>query len=353
MSECIKAVIIGAGQIARQHLACLREIPEAEIAGVCDLSAAVAESTAERFGARAWFTDHRTMLTELRPDVVHITTPVTSHFVLAKDALNAGAHVIVEKPATAHFEDLLALKKLAEEKNLVLIEDYNCVFNEPVQRVLGLVRSGEFGEVTHVEAMICLNLLGKGSPFADPNMPHPSLKMEGGAISDFLPHLASLAYFFVGPHRSVRTVWTKRNPFSPLPSDEFRALIQAEKGTATLLFSAATQPDVFWLRVYGTKMRAAMNLYEPRLTIDRLRGGPKILTSFFNGLHEAKDVRNSAYAGLWRKLNGRPVIYEGLWELLIRTYKALSSHLEPPISLRQIEEVNRLIRDLKSRDHSV
>ena len=121
----IKAALIGTGQIARQHLSCLSELPEVEVVGVCDLSPALAESTAERFGIPAWYTDHRRLLDEVRPDVVHVTTPPTSHFPLAMAALDAGAHVIVEKPATVTRAELETLIGHASERGRVLVEDYN------------------------------------------------------------------------------------------------------------------------------------------------------------------------------------------------------------------------------------
>jgi predicted dehydrogenase len=172
--------------------------------------------------------------------------------------------------------------------------------------------------------------------------------MPGGAIADFLTHLASLAHLFVGSHRSTHTTWSKRCPHaSPLPSDEFRALVDAERGTAALGFSARTQPDAFWLRVYGEKMQAVANLFETRLTIDRLQKGPKPLIPLFNGLREARDVRRAAVGSLRRKLSGGPGAYEGLWDLLARTYRALEAGSEPPITPRQIVEVNRLVEELK------
>ena len=95
----MKAALIGAGQIARQHLACLKTLPGVELTAICDLSPATAEAAAERYGVRAWFTDHRAMLQKVQPDVVHVTTPPISHFRLAMDSFDAGANVIVEKPA--------------------------------------------------------------------------------------------------------------------------------------------------------------------------------------------------------------------------------------------------------------
>jgi len=341
----MRAALIGAGQIARQHLACLRELPGVELAGVCDLSRAMAESAAERYGVKAWYTDHRAMLEAVRPDVVHVTTPPTSHYPLAMDALGAGAHVILEKPATVRFEQLGALVERASSQGRSLVEDYNYLYNAATRRILGLVESGEFGEVTHVEAFICLDILGEGSPFVDPNAPHPCLSMAGGAIADFLTHLACLAHAFVGPHRKVSSAWSKRSE-GPLPSDEMRALVVAERGTALLGFSAHSQPDSFGLRVLGTKMQATADLFETRLSIRKVRGGPKPLRPLLNSLDEARAVRRSAYGTLRRKLDGGPGAYEGLWALLGETYRALNAGTEPPITSRQVVEVNRLVADL-------
>ena len=196
----MKAVLIGAGHIARQHLACLRELPGVEIAGVCDLSPATAESAAERFNIARWFTDSNVMLETVRPDVVHVTTPPGSHFALASTALNAGAHVVVEKPVTATYDELVTLAERSRQTGRALVEDYNYIYNSATRRILDLIESGDFGQVVHVEVFITLDILGKGSPFIDPNAPHPCLALKGGAIADFLTHLASLA-----THSSERT----------------------------------------------------------------------------------------------------------------------------------------------------
>jgi predicted dehydrogenase len=320
-------------------------LPGVELAAICDLSPATAEAAAERYGVRAWFTDHRSMLEKVRPEVVHITTPPTSHFALAMDSFGAGAHVVVEKPVTSTFEELQALVQRAKEVGRHLVEDHNYVFNHAPQEILRCIQSGQFGAVTHVEVLICLDILGP-SGFADPNSPHPALTLAGGAIADFLPHLASLAHQFVGPHRAAYTVWLKRKP-SPLPFDEFRALIDGENATAALGFSSSSQPDAFWLRVYGERMQATANLFEARLTFDEAGGNlAKPLRSFVSGLREGKTIRRAAVATLLRKFKG-PGAYEGLWELLARTYRALGDGSAPPVNATQVLEVNRMVEALK------
>jgi len=343
----MRAALIGAGQIARQHLLCLRGLPDVGLAAVCDLSPATAEAAAERYGARAAFTDHRAMLDEIRPDVVHVTTPPTSHFRLAMDALEAGAHVIVEKPATANFEEVAELTRRAEQLGRVLVEDHNYVFNKAPLEIARRVETGELGAVTHVEVLVCLDILGPAG-FADPNSPHPALALAGGAIADFLPHLASLAHRFIGPHRTAYTVWSKRKA-SVLPFDELHALVEGTHGTASVGFSASAQPDAFWLRVYGEKMQATANLFETRLTFDAPRPVPRPLRPFVNGLDEGTTIHRAALSTLLRKFKG-PGAYEGLWELLARFYRALADGAPLPVTANDVLEVNRLVEDLKPRE---
>jgi predicted dehydrogenase len=341
----LRVALIGAGQIARLHLSCLKTLPSVEIVAVCDLSPAVAESIAERYGVPAWFTDHTGMLRDVKPDVVHITTPPTSHFVLAMDALRSGAHVMVEKPATATLTELEQLVHYASERQVVLTEDYNYVFNHATRKVAHWVETGILGPVVHVEVMMALNLFGPGG-FADPNARHPALTLAGGALADFLPHLASLAHRFIGAHRRAHAIWTKRRP-SVLPYDEFHAVVQGESGTATLGFSATAQPDAFWLRVFGERAQASTNLWETRLTLERLRDAPKPLQPLLNGLEEGRAVRRAAISTLMRKFKRGPGPYDGMWHLLARTYNALSGSSALPVPIDHVLAVNRMVEALK------
>ena len=349
----IQSAVIGAGKVAQQHMACLASLPGVRMVGVCDLSRVLAESAVDRFGVENWFTDHKQMLREARPDVVHITTPPASHFRLAQDCLNAGAHVFLEKPATVHFAEFNALKALAEENGKRLIEDYNYLFNEPVRRLLDQVSAGELGEVVHVEVHLCLNILDKDYPAMDPNIHNPVLDLTGGVIADFLPHLASLAYFFCGPVRSVRTLWDKRTLSSPLPYDELRAVLRGARATAELVFSAHSQPDAFRLTVFGSLGRATADIFENRLTKAAQRDVPKPLIPLFNALEEAKIIRRSAWQLLWRKLSGGPGAYEGLWLLIQRVYESIAAETASPISPEDIFEVNRLIDEIKKEGNRV
>lgn len=341
----MKAVLIGAGAIAREHLGALQAVPGVEVAGICDLSPVLAEATAEQFRVRRWFTDHAKMLAEVRPELVHVTTPPSSHVRLATDALLAGAHVLVEKPITHDLQQMETLLALAARERRFLIEDHNYLFNAPVARLLELRARGELGEVVHVHVTFHLAILGKGSRYVDPNVPHPCATGPGGAIADFVSHLAYLAVAFTGPVQRVDVHWRKRGQ-SPLPADELRALLAGERASALLEFSSHAQPDGFWIEVHGTKLRARASLFEPLLAVERVRDGARPLMPLKNGVSVALAQARAGFGGLARKLAGKPMSYEGLYELVRRTVVAIQHGAKPPVEPDAIRAANRLVADL-------
>ncbi|MCC5789575.1 MAG: Gfo/Idh/MocA family oxidoreductase [Opitutales bacterium] len=317
------AMVIGAGMIARQHIAAIQASGGATCAAVCDLSPGLAACAAEQYGIERWDTDYRKLLKEIRPDVVHVATPAHSHLSIARDALDAGAHVLVEKPITESWDQWVELREHARQCGRWVLEDHDYQYNRPTQRILAAIGDGSFGEVTHVDAFYCVNIHGNGSAFADPNLAHPTLALPGGAIHDFLPHLAYLVTLFVGPMRSVQTIWQKREPHSVLPHDEFRAIIEANRSTATIGFSSHTSPPGYWLTVYGTRAMARVNYFEHRLTF--AQGGQTLRKRLTEGAY----IWQAAATNLQAKLSGGPDVYEGLHELVKRLYEALSTDGEP------------------------
>jgi predicted dehydrogenase len=344
----LKTVVLGCGYIGQQHLGALVSHGARKTTVACDLSAALAQSSVERFGLSHWSTDFQQLLKEFRPDIVHIGTPAHTHVALATQALRAGAHVFVEKPIALRYEHFQSLAETARSHDRILMEDHNYRFNPPVRRLCQWIDSGQFGRVTHVEVFIALDILGEGSAFTDRNVPHPSTREPGGAIADFLTHLSYLACQFIGPHRSLDVIWKKLDPIHRLPADEFRAMIQGATATACLGFSAHTQPDAFWLTVQGTKMSARANLFESRLTVNKLRAGIRPLTPLINGLAEGGGVIRSSLGSMKSKVAGAAGSYQGLWDLVGLTHQAIKSGQPPPVSLEEIDDANRLVADIQA-----
>src|SRR5215207_1957128 len=98
----LRVAIVGCGQIADAHLQEVKKIRTAEVVATCDQYPELAFQAAERFGVPEVHNDVGRMLEQVRPDVVHITTPPHTHAPLARQAISAGAHVYVEKPFTVN-----------------------------------------------------------------------------------------------------------------------------------------------------------------------------------------------------------------------------------------------------------
>ena len=339
----VKSVVIGCGAIAREHLTALKEIGDAEVVGVCDISPAKAEAAAERFAIKKWSTDYQRLLEETGPNLVHVTTPPSTHFAIAKTCLAGGLNVLCEKPITVVYQDFIKLKLLAAQTGCMLLENHNIRFHSSIERIRSLINSGGFGEVLEVQIIVHVNMFGSGSPYVDENVPHFGLALRGGVIGDFLTHIACLTHLFVGPPVALRTIWAKRTGKSPLPADEFRGLVKGELVTAYVDFSGNAQPSGFWVRVVGTKMQAETNLYEPpKITFRRFRSGQVAVASLIDGLAEGRDVINGTIAAFWRKLAGTNR-YDGLPQFLSRVYQALVRQEAQPIPLDEIDVIARLV----------
>lgn len=349
----LNCALIGCGAIAREHLSALAELGTVEVAAVCDISAAKAEATADRFGVAKWYSSHEKLLADIQPDLVHITTPPSSHFSIAKSCLAAERNVLCEKPITIKYSEFSELKELATEKQCVLMETQQNRFHSSIRRIQQLLDSGKLGDLLEVQICIALNIFSPDGPYIDRNVPHFGLTLQGGVVGDFLPHIAYLVYMFTGPVVDLRTIWSKHTADSPLPADEFRGLLKGERATAYVTFSGNAQPNCFLIRLIGSRMRVEANLFEPpRLTAKRFRAGEPALGTLVDGIAESRDVFRGSIAGFLRKLGGKSS-YDGLLEFFARTYRALESHEPQPVSLEEIDEVARLVDRFTRSDLSL
>lgn len=113
----LKCAVIGTGYLGKFHAEKYANLPDCELVAVVDINAETAQTIAEKHGAQA-LTDYSTLLGNV--DAVSIVVPTTLHYQVAKDFLNAGSHVLIEKPITTTVEQADELIAIAKEKNLIL-----------------------------------------------------------------------------------------------------------------------------------------------------------------------------------------------------------------------------------------
>mgnify|MGYP001600339245 CR=1 FL=1 len=128
------------------------ECPVTEVVAVADLNGDRLGLVNRRYPGVETTADYRDILRNPRIDAVAISTPVTTHFTLAMEALEAGKHVLVEKPMTATSEEALRLIEKADRHNLVLMVDDTFVYTGAVRKIRELIDRGSLGEIYYYDS---------------------------------------------------------------------------------------------------------------------------------------------------------------------------------------------------------
>ena len=145
----IKVGVIGCGYWGPKLARNFHDIPEARLMMVSDLQE---ERLAEIKRLYPEVEPSRNYMDLLKNDLeaIVIATPVNTHYALAKEAILAGKHVLVEKPITAHSFQAEELVALADERNLTLMVGHTFIYNPAVQAVREIIQSDQFGKIYYV-----------------------------------------------------------------------------------------------------------------------------------------------------------------------------------------------------------
>lgn len=152
MAGTIRIGIIGSGGIARAHASAYKKIPHVEIVAVADSLAGRAQAfiKQEELVHAAAFEDHRRLL-ELELDGVSICTPNIAHHETSVNALNAGKHVLVEKPMSVTLQQSIDMVEAAERSGKMLTVGFQPRYDPNMSLIREIVQSGKLGNVYFVE----------------------------------------------------------------------------------------------------------------------------------------------------------------------------------------------------------
>lgn len=170
--------IIGASFAKAAYLPALRHIPAAEVVALSSARLESAQSAAQSFAVPHAYDDWRTMLQNHEFDLVCIATPTDTHASMTLAALDAGAHVLCEKPTAMNAEEAKGMRDRAAELGRMGLIGHELRFNPNRRKVASLVQSGAIGEVRHVH--IANITPGWADPSARPKDDWWLLESRGG-----------------------------------------------------------------------------------------------------------------------------------------------------------------------------
>ena len=146
-SSKVNVAIVGYGYWGPNLVRNYIDLPGVAIELVCDERVSQLEKAHARYPSLPLTRRYDEVLGSGDVDAVVLATPISTHFHLAKSALEAGKHVFVEKPMTAESGQAAELVELARERDLTLMVGHTFVFSPPVRKVAEYIHGGELGDI--------------------------------------------------------------------------------------------------------------------------------------------------------------------------------------------------------------
>ncbi len=277
----VKIGVVGTGGIAGCHLKAYQGNPRAELLATCDINADRAAAAAQRWGASRSYSDPAELFADPDIDAVSICTWNNTHAELAIAAVEAGKHVLVEKPMSRTYAEAQRLEDVVNAHDRILQVGFVRRHSQNCRVLKSFIDAGELGDVYYAKAS-CIRRMGNpGGWFANKAI------SGGGPLIDIGVHVIDLCWYLMGTPRvtsvSANTYEKlgNRSNISTLPryqvadydptkndvEDMANALIRFDNGASLIMdtsFSLHATENSIGVSVYGDKGGANL---EPKLEI--------------------------------------------------------------------------------------
>lgn len=286
MAKKVRVGVIGAGFIGPAHFRSFQAVKECELVAVCDIDAGRAKEAGAKFGIPNVFTDYREMLKGDLVDAVSVCTPNNCHMPQAIAALNAGKHVLCEKPLAMNAAQARKMVAAAKQAKRLLMTAQCMRYSGAAQSLKKMIDTGRFGDLYFGKAML---LRRSGIPkgwFQDMK------QAGGGPLLDIGVHVLDLLWYLMGRPQPVSAFGVTFDylgksgqgmgnwgvgyaPAKFSVEDLASALIRFQNGAAISLEAswAAHTGDTFLARVLGTKGGAQIH---PDFALYEMAGDAKL-----------------------------------------------------------------------------
>jgi len=289
MTRKIAAAIVGTGFMGRVHAENVRRLGNVEIAAVAASSEEKARAFGDSIGVARTTGDYHSLLSDKAIEAVHILTPNAMHYPMCKAALQAGKHVLCEKPFTLNVPEAAELLSLAREKGVAHCIEHNLRYYPVVQQIRCMIANGDLGEVLIVQGTYSQDWL-----LYDTDWNWRIVSKENGtlrAMGDIGSHWMDMIQHLTGleitelcaeletfhhtrkrPKGSIETFAGKTlSPEDyetvPIDTEDFGAVLlrlgARARGAFTVSQMSAGRKNNFTIEIFGTKAGVCWNQERP------------------------------------------------------------------------------------------
>jgi len=266
----IRIGVIGTGSISEFHLQSYAANKNSEIYAICDMNRERAQTVADKYGATKVYADYRELLADPDVEAVSICTWNNTHAEISIAALDAGKHVLVEKPLCRTVEEAYRIQDAVKRSGKQLMVGFVRRYDPNALMLHSFVENGEFGDLYFAKASYIRRMGNPGGWFSDKS------RSGGGPVIDIGVHVIDLCWYLMGRPK-VKSV--SANEYKHLGNranikhlsryqaadynaelndveDMANALIRFENGASLLVdvsFSLHTVKDEGIVKLFGTK----------------------------------------------------------------------------------------------------
>ncbi len=344
----MKVSIVGTGFIAtHKHLPAWRRLAkQAQVVALCDLDRARGEAVARQFGVPRVYTDVEEMLARERPDIVDICTPPKTHMPLAVQALEAGSHVLIEKPMAVTVEECDRIIQAAQATGRKVCVVHSDLFYPAFMRAQEMVAKGAIGTFTGMHIFLATPV-----DYITSKPDHWAHRLPGGILGETGPHTVYLTLAFINPIRDVQIHAQKilsEYPWSPF--EDYRYTLIGDRAVSSVTLTYTTDQWAAKVDLWGTQGILRVDL-ESQSLIHYRRPSLNSTTIGFSALREAWQTVSGTLRTSLQVLTRR---FQSTHGILMRKFlESIQNGTESPVPPEEGREAVRvmdlLVRKLEAR----
>lgn len=340
--KSLRVGVVGGGEAAQWHISALLKINNVELVAICDRNEDLARRVADRFHINRYYADFSEMLDREEVDMVDICAPPQTHLVLTTQAMEAGCHVLTEKPMALSLKEADEMIEAAKANQVELCVVHNELFLPVVMRARSMVGKKVIGDVVGISITDSIPREGKLVLIRE----HWCHSLPGGIFGEMLPHSIYLAQAFLGRLEPVAVHSRKLSSYDWLVADELRVILEGENGLATITESANWPEDFMVLDIFGTKMSLHVDIWGNVMTRYAVASNGRFTRGWQNLEQSFQRLGGTASTTLGL-ISGR--LHGGQYNLIQKFVESLQGGTEPPVTMEEAREVARLYQAITAQ----
>lgn len=333
--------IVGCGIIAASHLRFLKKLQPTASLSLCDLNLQRANDMAMRYGLNSIYTDFDELLANEKPLSVHIVTPPASHANLAEKALQAGAHVFVEKPITETTDEFQNLMNIARKQSRILYGDYSTLGMPVVMKALRLIRSGLLGRLISVDCSFAGSEGNGRISYRDPN--HWAYRLRGGILQNMIDHPLILLLTVMDKVDEHHLFVNRRNVLPNDCPDLLHLCLKNENQVGSLILSLGHGRNERRVTFFLEEGSINLDLGRQLMNVIRGRGPQNFVRKAFSGIGEGYAMAGGTIGNILLALSGKLTRDPGIANLMKNFYSVIESDESLLVSHDLMSKMTRLL----------